>query len=383
MPVMNMFPGGSTLQIPLDAPTSFSATAGNAQVELTWTDPLDKYATPEGEVSETGDQLVSEWDHTVLVRKTGSQPVGPNDGTVVVSSSVRNQYQTAAYVDSGLTNDTTYYYGVFAYNKDGVASSGAFVNATPKSRSPVLNENTWDIIQEVAAEGSASSLWAVGDCKELVLNGAFGGITLTSYAVCAFILGFNHNAALEGNNTIHFQFGKTALTGGTDICFFSDQMNTANTNEGGWASSNMRNNILGTDPDDNGTKFMGALPADLRAALKSVQKYTNNVGASTLQSAVTATTDYLFIPAEFEVFGTRKYANTFEQDYQEQYAYYASGNSKVKYEHDSPGIAATWWERSPYASGQYYFCYVDAGGSADFPIMGDISAGIAPAFVVG
>lgn len=134
MSVMNMLPGGSTLQIPLDAPTSFSATAGNAQVELTWTDPLDKYATPEGEVSETGDQLVSEWDHTILVRKTGSQPAGPNDGTVVVSSSVRNQYQSTAYVDSGLTNDTTYYYGAYAYNKDGVASEGAFVSATPEAR---------------------------------------------------------------------------------------------------------------------------------------------------------------------------------------------------------------------------------------------------------
>lgn len=126
--------GGSTLQIPLDAPSSLAATAGNAQVELTWTDPADKYATPEGEVSESGDQLVSEWSHTVLVRKTGSQPTGPNDGTVVVSSSVRNQYQTTAYVDSGLTNDTLYYYGVFSYNKDGVASAGAFVSATPEAR---------------------------------------------------------------------------------------------------------------------------------------------------------------------------------------------------------------------------------------------------------
>lgn len=133
MPVMNLFPGGSTVQIPLDAPTSFSATAGNAQVELTWTDPLDKYATPEGEVSETGDQLVSEWDHTVLVRKTGSQPAGPNDGTVVTSSSVRNQYQTNGYTDTGLINDTVYYYAVFAYNKDGVASEGAFVSAMPKA----------------------------------------------------------------------------------------------------------------------------------------------------------------------------------------------------------------------------------------------------------
>ena len=130
----NAIDGGSSIEIPLDAPTSLAATAGNAQVELTWTDPADKYATPEGEVSETGDQLVSEWDHTVLVRKTGSQPAGPNDGTVVVSSSVRNQYQTTPYTDSGLTNDTEYFYGVFAYNKDGVASPGVFAQATPISR---------------------------------------------------------------------------------------------------------------------------------------------------------------------------------------------------------------------------------------------------------
>lgn len=169
MPVMNMLPGGSTLQIPLDAPTSFSATAGNAQVELTWADPLDKYATPEGEVSETGDQLVSEWDHTVLVRKTGSQPAGPNDGTVVVSSSVRNQYQSTAYVDSGLTNDTTYYYGVFAYNKDGVASAGAFTNATPKAGTPVsslavgtlikINENGAPVEYMVVNQGIPSSMY--------------------------------------------------------------------------------------------------------------------------------------------------------------------------------------------------------------------------------
>lgn len=144
MPGMNMFPGGSTLQIPLDAPAGFTAKAGNAQVTLTWTDPKDKYATPEGEVSETGDQLVSEWSHTVLVRKTGSQPAGPNDGTVVVSSSVRNQYQTTAYVDSGLQNDTTYYYGVFAYNADGVTSPGAFASATPQAGTPLgsLTEGT-------------------------------------------------------------------------------------------------------------------------------------------------------------------------------------------------------------------------------------------------
>ena len=169
MPGMNMFPGGTTLQIPLDAPAGFTAKAGNAQVTLTWTDPKDKYATPEGDISDTGDQLVSEWDHTVLVRKTGSQPAGPNDGTVVVSSSVRNQYQSTPYTDTGLTNDTTYYYGVFAYNKDGVASAGAFVNATPMAGTPVsslavgtlikINENGAPVEYMVVNQGLPSAMY--------------------------------------------------------------------------------------------------------------------------------------------------------------------------------------------------------------------------------
>ena len=193
MPVMNMLPGGSTLQIPLEACTAFSASAGNAKVELTWTDPKDKYATPEGEVSETGDQLVSVWDHTVLVRKTGSQPAGPNDGTVVVSSSVRNQYQSTGYTDTGLTNDTTYYYGVFAYNKDGVASEWAFANATPMAGTPVsslavgtlikINENGAPVEYMVVNQGLPSSMYdaSCDGCwvlrKDIAENRRWGGST--------------------------------------------------------------------------------------------------------------------------------------------------------------------------------------------------------------
>ena len=137
MPGMNMFPSGSTLQIPLDACTGFSAKAGNAQVTLTWTDPKDKYATPEGETAQDPDQLVSVWEYTQIIRKTGSQPTGPHDGELVVSSSVRDQYATTGFVDDGLVNDTLYYYAAFAYNTDGVASEGAFTSATPIAGTPV------------------------------------------------------------------------------------------------------------------------------------------------------------------------------------------------------------------------------------------------------
>ena len=132
--LLSMFPGTGE-QIPLDAPTGFTGTAGNAKVTLTWTDPKDKYATPEGETTEEGDQLVSEWDYTRIIRKTGSAPTGPNDGVLVVESSVRDQYASTGYVDSGLTNGTTYYYGAYAYNKDGVASEGAVTGGlTPIAR---------------------------------------------------------------------------------------------------------------------------------------------------------------------------------------------------------------------------------------------------------
>lgn len=252
-----------------------------------------------------------------------------------------------------------------------------------------LNDVTWEDIKIAAAEGKASSMWAVGDCKEIVLNGTISKLSLSNYSVCVFILGFNHNASLEGNNTIHFQIGKTALTGGKDICMvsgYSDNsdfyMNTGDTNSGGWKDSYMRNNILGTSVSSYNGTFIGALPADLRAVLKPVQKYTNNTGMNSAQSAVTATTDYIFLLGEPEVYGSTSYANDYEANYQEQYAYYASGNSKSKYRYDSTGLEMTWWERSPSAGSSAYFCRVLFGGDT-----GDYKAsksdGVSPGFVVG
>ena len=166
-----MMPSGSTLQIPLDACTNFSGKAGNTQVTLTWTDPKDKYATPEGDLSDTGDQLVSEWDHTVLVRKVGSNPTGPSDGTVVVSTTVRNQYQTTGYTDTGLVNDTSYHYGVFAINEDGVASAGAFVEATPIAGTP-LGELAVGTLIKILENGSPVEFYLAKHNYEPDLNGA-------------------------------------------------------------------------------------------------------------------------------------------------------------------------------------------------------------------
>ena len=90
---------------------NLTAKAGNGSVVLKWEDPEDYTTT---------DNYPVEWLNTRIVRKTGSYPVDENDGTIVVTSSTRNQYKSNGYTDSGLTNYTTYYYRAFSCSTDGV-----------------------------------------------------------------------------------------------------------------------------------------------------------------------------------------------------------------------------------------------------------------------
>ena len=137
-------------------------------------------------------------------------------------------------------------------------------------------------------------------------------------------------------------------------------MNTSQTNSGGWNASHMRKTVLGnsnTPTSPLANSLMAALPADLRAVMQPVTKYTDNTanGGGNVQTYVTATTDYLFLLAEFEVFGTRSYANSYEQNYQAQYDYYKAGNSRVAYNHSAVSTAVWWWLRSPYYYNDNFF----------------------------
>lgn len=132
--------------------------------------------------------------------------------------------------------------------------------------------------------------------------------------------------------------------------------------------------------DDLGPHY-GSYTRRTRNALKSVTKYTNNNGSSSASSAVTATTDYFFLLSEYEVFGNITYSNSYEANYQQQYAYYSAGNSKVKYRHNSTGSAAYWWLRSPRAGNSYNFVLVYTDGTVNYYNAYD-SLGFAPGFCV-
>lgn len=265
--------------------------------------------------------------------------------------------------------------------------------------SSTLNNNEWSVIKSVSDAGQGENYWSIGDRKEVTLDGTVGHLSLSNYTTYAYIIGFNHNASVEGTNRIHFQLAKTALSGGTDVCFCDNQygpdngypspgagyfvMNASETNSGGWKSSQMRTNICGTSLSSYSGTIISVIPAALRAVLKPVTKYTDNTanGGGSKASYVTATTDYFFLLSEFEVFGSINYGNTNEKNKQAQYAYYSAGNSKIKYKHNGTSTIAEWYLRSPHASRSGLFVFVSAGGTIN-QISAWASLGFAPGFCV-
>ena len=109
----------------------FTATAGDAKVTLKWQDPSDVTI----EDSEGNIITIARWKGTKILRKTGSYPVNENDGVLVVDNGIRNQYSTNGFVDTGLTNDVTYYYMAFPYTTEDVytVDSANRVSATPQA----------------------------------------------------------------------------------------------------------------------------------------------------------------------------------------------------------------------------------------------------------
>lgn len=262
------------------------------------------------------------------------------------------------------------------------APANKTVSVTVKMASPSLEDNDPATIKEAAQSGQAANLWSAGDKMPIAVNGKVGALTING-TYYAFIIGFNHNSSVEGGNSIHFQFGKNAS--GTDIAFvdsgYNDyessagfRMNTSNTNSGGWKDSYMRNTIC--------PAFLNALPADWRNVIVACTKYSDNTGGgSNTASYVTATQDKIWLLAEFEVFGTRYYANSAEQNYQKQYDYYKNGNSRVKYKHNSTGTACYWWLRSVNATYSSRFGLVGTDGSGSFS-SASWPCGFAPGFKV-
>ena len=327
---------------------------------------------------------------TITVTRPGSGTVtASSDNTNIATVSVSG---TTITVTAKATGSATITVSVGADTNYTAPSSKTFTVAVTLV-SKTLSSNSWAVIKAVSDAGQGANYWSVGDTKRITLNGKVGAYTFSNFNVDVFILGFNHNSSKEGSNRIHFQIGKVS---GKAVALCDSQyngsgssamfhMNSSDSNSGGWNGSYMRKTLLGNSNTPASTlenSLMAALPSDLLAVMKTVTKYTDNTGAGSNSSGnVTATADYLFLLAEFEVFGTRYWANQYEQNSQKQYDYYKAGNSRVAYNHSAVSTAVWWWLRSAYYSYGYGFCDVYTDGSYT-SYNAYYSAGLRPGFAV-
>lgn len=195
-----------------------------------------------------------------------------------------------------------------------------------------LNDTDWADIDICGRLGMAQQFFKVGDSKTVNIGG-------TNYEVQ--IIGFNHDDKVSGGKAAYsFQL--------VDCLNQTQQMNTSNTNTGGWNGSAMRGRM---------STYKSQLPAALRNVIKTVKKKSGTGGGSS--SGTQQTNDDLFLLSEIEIFGTTTYSVAGEGT---QYEWYKAGNSRIK---KVNGSANAWWERSPYSGDTNIFCNVNSSGSAN------------------
>lgn len=149
-----------------------------SDVYIRWIDPED--------LKDAQGNVVKCWKKTVIVRKYGSIPTSPDDGNVVVSSTVRNYHNTIPFIDHlplvPSVLDKDWYYKAFTFSEDGS------VNTSIESEfTPFLLD--WEYIGKYIQEGWAEKMFAVGDSIALPV---FTGATSHPFSgVECVVAGFN------------------------------------------------------------------------------------------------------------------------------------------------------------------------------------------------
>lgn len=274
---------------------------------------------------------VSSQTDTVTVTRPGDGAItATSNNSAIATASVSGTTITITAKASGSTTITV----KVAAGTNYTAPANKTINVTVQMLSPTLANNTWAQIAAASEAGVAASTWSVGDTKNITV----GGETLT-----VEIVGFNHDDLASG--------GKAGITFGLkNLMANTRQMNSSNTNAGGFTGSDMYDWLQGT--------LLNSLPSDLRAVLKSVNKKTS---AGSQSSTINTNAMKIFLFSEIEIFGSVTYSKSGEGS---QYSRFATASSRIKYLSNGSGAANSWWERSPRGNYSGSFCLVGSSGNA-------------------
>lgn len=203
------------------------------------------------------------------------------------------------------------------------------VDALEDVKPKVLQDYTWKKIAEISKSGTSEKYFSIGDEKEIELY--------TGERVTAVILGFCHDNLADGT-------GKTGITLGLKTNLDGEfEMNSTNTNKGGWKESKMRNEYM--------QRIFKLLPLELKKNIVEIKKLTSVGGGS---DDIEETIDKLFLFSEVECTGDSEYSAKGEG---EQYQYFKENRVST---------GRLFWLRSPFSGGATYFCCINSYGYINY-----------------
>ena len=207
-------------------------------------------------------------------------------------------------------------------------------------------DNDWASIIDACHSGNVPDTWVAGNSKPMTIGGV-------DYQID--IIGKNHDTYANG--------GKAPLTFQLHDCYGeAKNMNSSNTNSGGWPSCAMRQTHL--------PAILSLMPTEVQNGIREVNKLT----AQTMSGDINTTADKLFLLSEVEIFGVIKHSNPGEGT---RYDYYRAGNSYVK---KYRGNEYSWGARSPDSSSSVSFCAAISDGSGSTPYPASTALGVAFGF---
>ena len=441
MAIISRFPGGggSSGNYPYNV-SSFSASALDDSVTLTWTDPTD-----------------SAWKGTMIRRKTGSYPTNETDGALVINSTAKNQYASVGFVDDDLADGTTYYYQAFPYSDDGYCNNEENrVSATPTYIYPsaltafTITRGNAQATLNFTLPANASGVkivyktgsYPASQTDGTVIADASSGGTISSYTVGSLVndttyyfraFPFNsygrYNTDTEGNqasvtpqalpakdtlqNTSWANIALVAAAGkASEYWAVGDQKTVAlastvlgstsivveilgfnhdNLVAGGKAPItfgmvncfNTAQSMNSNDTNAGGwgscalrTTIRGTVYNGLPADLKAVIKEVNKLTSAGSQSSTINTTADTLF-----LFSEIEIFGSTPYSFSGegvQYSRFATAASRIK---KVNGSASNWWERSPCSNSSANFCIVAVSGTAGY-YSAHFACGVALGFCV-
>ena len=223
----------------------------------------------------------------------------------------------------------------------------------PPEIDPILANNSWEKIKQVCQAGKAGNYWSVGDTKT---DEGTDNYTRTM-RICD----------MQGLYSKHVVFEQVECE--LDIYAWNSSTNVDG--DGAYNDYDIADIRTSLNTTVKG-KYSSALQSALTQTTFKVAKNGNS-------STILDVTDYLFLPAAKEIYGSQTYSVSEEASALTTYQYYSTNNSnpaRVKYRYS---VASDWWLRSPESGVSIGVCLVKSTGSSNYATATKTRA-IAPCF---